>query len=383
MTGLEFKTSLNALTKTCRYFEDILRPRLFQRLTFKGDSVDLVARRQWCYEIQEGDERAVELAALVKECRFFKWFHTPESEAVRSLAEFTCILPHFVNVVSVQFGYTFMSPDILGHLIQMPRLTAVRFTQVLTSNIGNIYDAVLPTSPQWTHFENNVPLFATGEYMSSFIKKSQLSVLHTIVLTIGEPLFLGIQGPCLKELRLDFTMDVSLQIHLPQLWKMLENTPSLEVLTLDFEYKFREAFVASYSLSTAAIPRLHSLRCPGWVGLYIVKGRPLREIELIRHYRPGSLAVYGYTVDETSAIFDMLGQSTVGISHLTFPFVNDGELLGQFPASVATLTLEPPWREAAHLVHGLINLPLSMLIHTARCCSMSASESRACTAHRI
>lgn len=76
LTITEYKATLAALCLVCRMFCEECQPRLFESVTFRGDSRDTQRAKllkAWHHLLAAGDPQSISLAHFVRECTLASW----------------------------------------------------------------------------------------------------------------------------------------------------------------------------------------------------------------------------------------------------------------------------------------------------------------------
>ncbi|KAI0074330.1 hypothetical protein K474DRAFT_68395 [Panus rudis PR-1116 ss-1] len=381
MGHVDYRKTIGVLVQVCMLFKNMLQPSLFREIIFSPHTVTHSGRQEWLRLVQADDTRATELAALVEVCVFVGrepnvWqASSPRAELdIPALRTFACQLTWFPNIRRLKMKQTRISPDVLRHLAQWPRLTDVKLKSLRgpMSRDDQVpqYNGIRFVS-HWTtlRFVTSYAEDFDENAASHVLRQVQPSILQLSTFSFAKyPSVVAAAGSGLRELILHVDVGPKYAPTVAsELCNTLEHLPLLRRLCIHMDLLDRGEQNRPRPLARDALPHLEHLCCPHWVAMDwgLVKGRPLRSIELITRCSmqpPRS----PYTPGEALPIFQMLNESAVGITHLLFPFVEEEVLLaGPFPESLTSLVLEPH-REISEPEGLKASIPEWLRIHTNR-----------------
>lgn len=125
--------TFSALALVCRFFCSVALPRVFERVTFSGDTngnrMQASRKTKWARQIVANTEPAKSVALYVKECTFELW--NLDKEAKWLLVPFATLyckaMARMSNIRKVVFSASFVKKDHWEALAQLKQLDVLEF----------------------------------------------------------------------------------------------------------------------------------------------------------------------------------------------------------------------------------------------------------------
>ncbi|KAG1850535.1 hypothetical protein C8R48DRAFT_676740 [Suillus tomentosus] len=129
----EHVETFSALALVCRFFCSVALPRVFERVTFSGDTngnrIQASRKTKWARQIVANTEPAKSVALYVKECTFELW--NLDKEAKWLLVPFATLyckaMARMSNIRKVVFSASFVKKDHWEALAQLKQLDVLEF----------------------------------------------------------------------------------------------------------------------------------------------------------------------------------------------------------------------------------------------------------------
>jgi hypothetical protein len=125
--------SFSALALVCRFFCSVALPRVFERVTFSGDTngnrTQASRKTKWARQIVANTEPAKSVALYVKECAFELWDHKKDAKwLLFPFATLYCqAMARMSNIRKVVFSTSFVKTDHWKALAELKQLDVLEF----------------------------------------------------------------------------------------------------------------------------------------------------------------------------------------------------------------------------------------------------------------